>query len=767
MTAAQPFRGRREDARFLTGQGRYTADWTMPGQLYAAFRRSDVAHARLLAVNTAAAARSPGVTAVFTANDLGTTAFGTVEAAISYPGRGGSRVLTPRRPLLAPDRLRFVGEEIAVALAGSPKAALDAAERIEVTVEELPAAVGFDGALSPDAPCVHDEIPGNVCFEFDYGDEAAVGALLARATHRVSVRIESPRVAGAPMEPRSVLAWYDAERGTFEIRCSNQGAEAMIGQLAVLLGVPRERVRVHMVDVGGGFGPRAAPYPEYAILLDLARRLGRPIQWTSTRSEDFLCDAQGRGLRLAGELGLDADGRFLAMRTEWLCDQGAYLTSAGPLTNTNNGRLIAAGPYLVEAFYGCHRLVLTNAAPTNAYRGAARPDAALLIERLVDEAAGRLRADPLELRRRNAIGADRFPYRTPTGSVFDSGDYVRLLDGVRREVDWDDYPARRAEAAARGMIRGIGCGLFVEPCGGGFLREDQVALEFGAEGNVTAYIATTSGGQGHETVFPALVAARLGIDEALVTLRSSDPDGPPIRANGAIGSRSLLAQGSALVLAADDAAAKGKALAAALLEASVADIEFVDGRYRVRGTDLAVAFADLVRRFAVDGPHPLDTVHAHPSTQAFTSGAHVAEVEIDPETGETTLVAYVAVDDIGTVVNEVLAEGQVVGGVAQAAGQIFGERCIYDATSGQLLTGTFMDYTMPRADTLPPIRSAFFSTPSPTNTLGAKGVGETGTTGGLPTLMNAVIDALRSAGVDAFEMPATPARVWEALRQAR
>ena len=284
---------------------------------------------------------------MFTANDLATTSFGTIEAAIAYPGRGGSHVLTPRRPLLARDRLRFVGEEIAVALADSPKAAQDAAERIEVTVEELPAAVGFDSALSPDAPRVHDEIPGNVCFEFDYGDEAAVRALFARATHSVSVRLESPRVAGAPMEPRSVLAWYDAERGTFEIRCSNQGAEAMTGQLAVLLGVPRERVRVHMVDVGGGFGPRAAPYPEYAILLDLARRLGRPIQWTSTRSEDFLCDAQGRGLRLAGELGLDADGRFLAMRTEWLCDQGAYLTSAGPLTNTNNGRLIAAGPYLV------------------------------------------------------------------------------------------------------------------------------------------------------------------------------------------------------------------------------------------------------------------------------------------------------------------------------------------------------------------------------------------------------------------------------------
>jgi carbon-monoxide dehydrogenase large subunit len=767
MTAAQPFRGRREDVRFLTGKGRYTSDWSMPGQLHAVFRRSDVAHARLLAVDTGAAARSPGVTAVFTANDLGTTAFGTIEAAISYPGRGGSRVLTPRRPVLARDRVRFVGEEIAVVLANSPKAALDGAERIDVQVEEMPAAVGFEGALGPDAPRVHDDIPGNVCFEFDYGDEAAVRALLERATHRVSVRIESPRVAGAPMEPRSVLAWYDAAHGTFEIRCSNQGAESMAGQLAVLLGVPRERVRLHMVDVGGGFGPRAAPYPEYAILLDLARRLGRPIQWTSTRSEDFLCDAQGRGLRLGGELGLDSEGRFLAMRTEWWCDQGAYLTSAGPLTNTNNGRLIAAGPYLVQGFYGCHRLVLTNAAPTNAYRGAARPDAALLIERLVDEAARLLRVDPLDLRRRNAIGADRFPYRTLTGSVFDSGDYVRLLDGVRREARWDDFPARRSEAATRGVIRGIGCGLFVEPCGGGFLREDQVALVFGAQGDVTAHVAATSSGQGHETVFPALVAARLGIDEALVTLRSSDPDGPAIRANGSIGSRSLLAQGSALVLAADAAVAKGNAMAATLLEAAATDIEFVDGQYRVRGTDLAVSFVDLVRRLAVDGPHPLDTVRALPAVQAFTSGAHVAEVEIDPETGETMLVSYCAVDDIGTVVNEVLAEGQVVGGVAQAAGQIFGERCIYDATSGQLVTGSFMDYPMPRADTLPPIRSASLSTPSPTNPLGAKGVGETGTTGGLATLMNAVVDALHSAGVKGFEMPATPARVWEALRQAR
>jgi carbon-monoxide dehydrogenase large subunit len=544
--------------------------------------------------------------------------------------------------------------------------------------------------------------------------------------------------------------------------CSNQGGDQMAAQLATLLRTPQERIRVHRVDVGGGFGPRAGAYPEYAILLAVARRTGKAVRWTSTRSEDFLCDAHGRGIRLSGELGLDGDGRFLALRTEWLCDQGAYLTQAGARTNSINGQLIAAGPYRVQALHGRHRLVLTNSAPTDAYRGAARPEAALIIERLVDEAARVLALDPFELRRRNAVPAADFPWTNLNGSVLDSGNFHALLDAVRAQSRWDEFPAREREAAGRNALRGIGCALFVEPCGGGFLQEDEVMLQFHHEGRIRAYTATTSNGQGHETVFPQIVAQCLGIDAARVELHASDPEGPAVRGNGTIGSRSTLAQGSALMRAAEAAAAKGKATAAGLLEVAVADVDFVGGRYRVRGTDLSVSFDAVLQQCATQKPHPLDTMLKQPVPRAFTTGAHVGEIEIDRDTGETRLVAYSAVDDIGTVISPVLAHGQIHGGVAQAAGQVLGEHCVYDE-SGQLLSGSFMDYFMPRADVLPNFSSTMISTPSPTNALGAKGAGETGATGGLPAIANALADALRRGGVTQFDMPASPARVWQAL----
>lgn len=755
------FAGRREDLRFVTGQGRYTGDSSMPGELHAAFRRSEISAARIAGIDIAEAAACPGVHSVLLGGDFAKT-FGTLVPAISYEGRRGSRIVTPERPLLARERVRFVGEEIALVLADAPALALDAAERIVVEYAALPAVVGFDGALRGDAPDVHKTIPGNICFDFDYGDEVVTASLLEGARHRVRVSVESPRVSAAPMEPRSVLAWYDAAKDTYEIRCSNQGGNLMAVQLATLLRTARERVRVHAVDVGGGFGPRAGAYPEYAILLAAARRTGRPVRWTSTRSEDFLCDAHGRGIRLSGELGLDGDGRFLALRTEWLCDQGAYLTHAGPRTNTFNGFLIAAGPYRVQALYGRHRLVLTNSAPTDAYRGAARPEAALIIERLVDEAAREMRIDPIELRRQNAVAAADFPYTNHNGSILDSGDFGALLQAARRDALWDDFLAREKAAAGRGAIRGIGCALFVEPCGGGFVQEDQVMLQFRDEGRIVAYVASTSNGQGHETVFPAIVADRLGLDASRIDLRASDPDGPVLRGNGTIGSRSILAQGSALARAADEVAEKGKTIAAGLLEAAVGDIEFSDGSYRVRGTDLSVSFDAMLQRCRGQVPHPLDTVLTQPVPRSFTTGAHVAEVEIDRETGETSLVSYVAVDDIGTVISPALAHGQIHGGLAQAAGQVLGERCLYDE-NGQLLTGSFMDYFMPRADSLPDFRSRMIETPSPTNVLGAKGAGETGSTGGLPAIANALADALRRSGVREFDMPATPARVWRAL----
>jgi carbon-monoxide dehydrogenase large subunit len=757
---------RREDARFLSGSGRYVGDVSMPGQLYAAFRRSDVARARLRAVSVEDARTSDGVHAVVTADDF-PDAFGTLEPVVSYSGRDGMKLITPERPVLARGEVRFVGEEIAVVLADAPQRAVDAAERITVDYDELPACIGFDAALGPGAELVHDAIPGNVCFHFEYGDERATRALLEDAACRVALTLDSPRVSASPIEPRSVLAWYDGGRKTYEICCSNQGADLMGTQLAALLRTTRDRIRVHPIDVGGAFGPRAGAYPEYAVLLELARRLGRPIKWTSTRSEDFLCDSHGRAIRIAGEIGADVQGRFLALRTEWLCDQGAYLTYAGARSATINGCLIGAGPYEVRALHGSHRLVMTNSAPTDAYRGAGRPEAALIVERLVDEVAFRLGMDPLEIRRRNAIPKDAFPYRTLTGSVLDSGDYAGLLEQARSNSRWDGFAGRSRAARSRNALRGIGCALFVEPCGGGFTAEDQVALTVESQSKVFAHVAMTSNGQGHETVFPEIVARKFGIDPSRIVLRSGDRDGPLIVGNGTISSRSMLAQGSALSRAADVVIEKGKRIAADTLEAAVPDIDFAAGRYRVRGTDLAISFDEVLQKSSQSRQNPLDTVFAQAVPRAFTSGAHIAEVEIDRETGETTLVSYVAVDDIGTVINPVLAHGQIHGGVVQGAGQVFGERCFYDISSGQLLTGSFMDYPMPRADSVPPIASDFRPTPSPTNVLGAKGAGETGATGALAALTNAIADALRSAGAEPLDMPATPLRIWQTLQRTR
>ena len=610
---------------------------------------------------------------------------------------------------------------------------------------------------------MHPGIRGNVCFEHEYGDAAATAAAIASAAHVVRLTLDSPRVSPNPMEPRAVLATFDGASGAFEIACSNQGANEMAGGLAQMLGVEPARVRVKMVDVGGAFGPRGAAYPEYAVLLHAARLLGRPVKWVSTRAEDFLADLQGRGILLAGELALDAEGNFVALRTRWLCDQGAYLTGGGTITNTMNGQLIASGPYRTPVMHGHHSLVMTNSVPVNAYRGAARPDAAYLIERLVDQAAFELGIDPIALRRRNAIPGTQMPYTTPTGSVFDSGDFPRLLEVAERESDWAGFPARRDASRARGVLRGIGCALFLEPSGGGAAPRDEVALRFAPDGRLRLYMAPRSNGQGHETVFAELVADWLGIDPMDIELRAGDPDGPRLVGGGSFGSRSTMTQGSVLKVASEEVIRKGTALAAEMLEAATHDVAFADGRYTIAGTDRAVTMAEVIRRHGTAQDHPLDTLSALQIPRAFPSSAHVAEIEIDPETGALEVLSYVVADDIGRVVNQVLAAGQVQGGVMQGAGQALCERAVYDKETGQLIAGSFMDYAMPRAGLVPGVRITDASVPSPNNPLGAKGVGESGTVGAAPTLMNAVMSALRQQGVRAFDMPASPDRVWAAL----
>jgi carbon-monoxide dehydrogenase large subunit len=763
---AAHFKGRREDERLVSGHGRYTDDFDLPGQLYAAFKRSDRAHALIRSVDVNAARELAGVVAVITGRDLATAGFRTLAPIAPLTGRDGKKVIVPERSLLAQDKVRFAGEEIAMVIAQSGQTARDAADLIEVELEDLPAIIGFERALAADVP-VHASIPSNICFDFEYGDAARTDELIRKAPHVVRVTMESPRVAPTPMEIRAALASCQAETGIFEIRCAHQGAFAMRDALAAMLNVPAEKVRVNMVDVGGAFGARTAPFSEYPLMLHMAKVLGRPIKWVSTRSEDFLTDNHGRAIRLDGELAFNSRGRFIALRTDWLCDEGAYLSQAGAFTNCFNGVTIGAGAYKVEALYGRHRLLITNTAPTNAYRGAGRPEAIYIVERLVDEAAAKLGLDPFEIRRRNIIARDEMPYRTLTGSVFDSGDFAGLIAKAEEASQWRTFPQRRKEAARRGALRGIGCCVFLEPSGGGLAPKDQVAIRFLPDRRLALYSVAGPSGQGHETVFPELVAAMLHLDAGQVMLRAGDPDGPALVGSPAIGSRTILSHGSTYQLAAEQVIEQGRPFAADALEVSGEDVEYRDGHYFVKGTDRAISFADVMESCAKQAPHPLDTIAETPIARAFPSGAHVAEIEIDRATGATMLVDYTAVDDIGNVINHTLAEGQLHGGVVQGAGHVFGENCLYDEESGQLIAGSFMDYIMPHADLMPNISTVEHAVPSTGNRLGAKGAGEAGTTGAGAACLNAVMNALRLASVTQFDMPATPARIWSALREGK
>ena len=759
-----PFTGRREDRRLLTGAGRYTADWNLPGQLHAAFLRSDHAHAAILSLDASAALAAPGVAAVLTGADTLAAGYHRTQALLPFKGRNDEALKVPPRPALAVDRVRFVGEPVALVVAATPEQAQDAAELIAVEYDPLPAVATPEAALADGAPQLHDAVPGNLCFDYEYGDAGAAEAAFAAAAHVVRLDLESARVVGNPMEPKSALASWDGEM--LDLWTGTQGMVALRDSLASLTGLPPERIRVRAQDVGGGFGIRGPAYPEHAALALAAQRVGKPVKWVASRSETFVSDYHGRGLRMRGELALDAEGRFLAIRHEWLCDQGCYPVATGPLINTLNPAMMCTGCYSIPAVHGRHRLALTNTVPITAYRGAGRPDMAYAIERLVDEAARRTGIDRLELRRRNLVPRAAFPHRLPNNAAeYDSGDYAALLADAAGAADWAGFETRRAESAARGKLRGIGCAVFVEPAGG-VVPRDEIALAFTPEGDVIIHSVIGPSGQGHETVMPEIVARVFELPPERITLRTGDPDGPPLFGGGAFASRSMLSHGAAGLVAAREVVRKGQDLAADALEAASADIEFSGGEYRIVGTDRAIALLELARRHAGPGPNPLDTQAELPASRAFPSGAHVAEVEIDPDTGAVALLRYVAVDDCGVVLNHTLLDGQILGGMMQGLGQVFGELCRYDADSGQLLTGSFMDYAMPHADLLQDVVLRDLCVPSPNNPLGVKGAGEAGTTGALPTAMNAVLDALRPAGVRHLDMPASPARLWAAIQDA-
>src|SRR6266481_2873506 len=550
------FKGRREDLRLVTGQGKYTSDWNLPGQLYGSFLRSDRAHAEIVSIDTGPALASPGVLAVLTGADTARAGFKSTPQLARYPGRGGATIKVPHRDGLANGRVRFVGQEVALVVAKTALAAQDAAEKVEIAYRDLPVAVDAESALSPGAEQLYPEIPGNLCFDYEYGDEAKTNEAFSRAAHVT-------RIVGNPMEPKACLAAYDAAADKYDLYVSSQGLSLMRGSASGTTGIPAEKIMVHAQDVGGGFGIRSDAYAEYCVAMLAAKMTGKPVKWTSSRSETFLSDYHGRAAKLSGELALDKEGRFLAIRINWIVNTGAYLSTPGPLINTLPPGLHATNLYRIPAMYGRHRLGVTNTTPTPAYGGAGRPNACYLAERLVEEAAREMKIDRLELRRRNLIPKEAFPYQTPhPHSVYDSGDPHGLLEEAVRQSEWGAFASRRAQSQRRGKMRGIGCAVFVEPAGAGGAPKEEAVIKFGESGNALLYVLAGPSGQGHETVYPEVVGETLGMDPEKITLRASDPDGPRLVGEGTIGSRSMMAHGGALVIAAREAVRKGTELAA-------------------------------------------------------------------------------------------------------------------------------------------------------------------------------------------------------------
>jgi carbon-monoxide dehydrogenase large subunit len=758
-------KGRLEDERMLKGAGRYVADWELPGQLCGHFLRSDRAHAGIRAIDTSAALGSPGVVAVLTGEDVLAAGQKPMPAAAPMKGRGGAEQRVPPRYALTRDRVRYVGEPVALVVAESSQQAQDAAEAIAIDYEDLPAVVAAAQALAPGAPQLHESVPGNLVLDFAGGDEAATDAAFARAAKVVKLTAYHTRVVGNPMEPRAATGAYDPSADLYYLYATTQGAGPMRLQVAAMLGVAPEKVRIVAEEVGGGFGVRFNAYPEYGALLLAAKKLGRPVKWVSSRSEVFVADEQARDIVHRGEMALDAGGRMLGMRFEYLSNAGAYLAFTGSFINTVNLVAVASGVYDVAAVHVQMKLVLTNTVPTAAYRGAGRPVASYAMERLVDEAAREIGMDPAEFRRRNLVPKEKFPYRIVTGFEYDCGDFAGVLDKALKASDWSRFDERRQESRQRGRLRGRGIAAYIEAsASGGFAPYDQAHVTWERDGTVTLRTASHNHGQGHETVFAQIVSGVLGIPMEKIRLRTSEPDQLMV-ANPTGGSRTLAGIGSAMLCAAQEIVRNGFALAAEHLESAAADIEFKEGHYRIKGTDRSVAITALAEKYP--GRLDLDYKDRPKVPSTYPNGCHVAEIEIEPETGEIEIVSYVAVDDAGTILNHQIVEGQMHGGITQGAGHVLGEQAIYDRDTGQLLTGSFMDYPMPRAVLVNKLQVLEHPVPTQTNPLGAKGVGEAGVTGSMPCLMNAVLDALGQAGVTRFDMPASPHRIWAALQAAK
>lgn len=760
---------RTEDPVLLRGEGRYTDDLHEAGQAYGVMVRSPVAHGTLGPLDLGAARSMPGVLAIVTQAELEAGGIGRM-AAPQATGRGGASIRKPPQTPLATTRVRYVGEPIAMVVAETQAAARDAAEAILPAIETLPAVTSASEAAQPGAPLLHDEAPGNVALDYHYGDSEAVAAAFAKAAHVTKLALRNSRVVVAPLEPRAAIASHDPATDRYTLRLGCQGVFGMRNSLAAVMGVKPAQVRVLTGNVGGSFGMKASVYPEYLCLLVAARTLGRPVRWADTRSESFLSDSHGRDHEMECELALDADGRFLALRVTGFGNLGAHLGNATVIPSTANTVKNIIGVYrtpLVEVSAKC---VFTNTTPVGAYRGAGRPEGNYYMERLVDTAAREMGIDRIELRRRNHIPREPMPYQAPSGMLYDSGEFRSLLDRAVEAADWQGFAARRAESKARGRLRGLGIGQYLEvtaPQGA-----EMGGVRFDEDGGVTIITGTLDYGQGHAAPFAQVLADRLGVPFEKIRLLQGDSD-ELVAGGGTGGSRSIMQSGAALAEASRMVIERGTMLAAHFLEASAGDIEFASGRYSIVGTDRGVGLLELAAKLRTtkdlpgDLPDTLDVRHAFQGVvSAFPNGCHIAEVEVDPETGTTELVRYASVNDFGVLVNPLLVEGQTHGGIAQGLGQALHESVAYDET-GQLLSGSFMDYALPRASDLPNLGFESHPVPARTNPLGVKGCGEAGCAGSLPAVMNALVDALSEYGIAHIDMPATPERVWRAIDEAR
>jgi carbon-monoxide dehydrogenase large subunit len=764
---SQPVR-RREDVRLLSGGGNYTDDTSFPGQAFAAFVRSPVARGTLRSIDIDAARGASGVLGIFTGEDLRTGGVGDIPCMTPFKSFDGTPIRPTPRPALAVGAVQHLGVPIAMVVAETAAEALDAAELVEVDIDPLPAVIDPEDALADGAPQLYDDIPNNIVLDFRVGDADAVETAFAGAAHVTRLRTENNRLVAASLEPRQCLARWVHDEERYELVAGSQGVNAVRRILAeFIFDVPAEKMHVLSGDVGGGFGMKTQPYPEYVACLFAARELGRPVKWQGTRSEGFLSDNQARDGVLTGEMAFDADGHILGLRVDLIAGMGGYLSSHGPAAATTNVCNCLTGAYRTPSLSYRARLVLNNAAPIGPYRGAGRPEAAYIVERLLDAAAREMDIDRVELRQRNMIVPEQMPYRTPLNQEYDSGDFPGAMADALELADWAGFEQRRSEAAARGKLRGIGLASFVEIAGGALAEGAKVAIT--PAGKVEVRLAMQSNGQGHATSFAQLVADQLQVPYDAIAIIQGDSDETPEPSFAAVASRSMAIGGSAVMVTCDKVIENGKQLAGHVLEAAAADIEYGDGTFRVAGTDRSIGLLELAGRVASlsrlpDGvPDKLDAYESFTSPeQTFPNGCHVCEVEIDPDTGVVEIVGYAAVDDCGTVVNPMIVHGQVHGGVAQGLGQVLGEHAVYD-DDGQLLAGSFMDYPMPHADTMPAMKLGFHPTRCTTNPLGAKGAGEAGTTGALPATMNAIIDALAPRGITAFDMPATPLKLWTAL----